>query len=257
MKIAILKYNTQNIGDDLQSLAIERLLPRVDLRLDRDDMSPARDWDDDVRLIVNGWFAPGMHRVWPPPGRARCLYISFHATEPEIVPAGAALAIGCRDPWTLGLCERRGVEGWISWCATLSLARPDVPTDGSILLVDVPEKDIERLPPEIAANAERVTHIVPPGIDRQAEARRLLERYARARWVVTTRLHALLPCAAMGTPVVFIRPPWSEHRYIGYTHLAWRIDNAPWSAPRPRVCPEIVRGMAEPLRRAVGQFIEE
>ncbi len=257
MKIAILKYSTQNIGDDIQSLALERLLPRVDLRLDRDDMSPARDWGDDERLIVNGWFAPGMHRVWPPPGRARCLYIGFHATEPEIVPAGAALPIGCRDPWTLRLCERRGVEGWISWCTTLSLVRPDVPPDGSILLVDVPEKDIERLPPEIAGYGEHVTHIVPPGIDRQAEARRLLERYARAQWVVTTRLHALLPCAAMGTPVVFIRPPWSEHRYVGYTHLAWRIANAPWSAPRPRVCPEVVRNMAEPLRRAVGQFIEE
>ncbi len=257
MKIAILKYRTHNIGDDIQSLALERLLPRVDLRLDRDDRSPAREWDDDVRLIINGWVAPGMHRAWPPPGRARCLYVGLHATEPEIVPAGAALPIGCRDPWTLGLCERLGVEGWISWCATLSLVRPDVPFDGSILLVDVPEKDIERLPPEIAAYGDRVTHIVPPGIDRQAEARRLLDRYARAQWVVTTRLHALLPCAAMGTPVVFIRPPWSEHRYVGYTHLAWRIANAPWFAPRPRVCPEVVRSMAVPLRHAVGQFIED
>jgi hypothetical protein len=43
MKIAVLKYSSNNIGDDIQSLALERLLPRVDLRIDRDDLSPARD----------------------------------------------------------------------------------------------------------------------------------------------------------------------------------------------------------------------
>jgi hypothetical protein len=32
MKIAVVQYRTQNIGDDIQSLALERLLPRVDLR---------------------------------------------------------------------------------------------------------------------------------------------------------------------------------------------------------------------------------
>lgn len=36
MKIAVVQYRTQNIGDDIQSLALERLLPRVDLQVDRD-----------------------------------------------------------------------------------------------------------------------------------------------------------------------------------------------------------------------------
>jgi len=54
MKIAVVQYRTQNIGDDIQSLALERLLPRVDLRVDRDDLSPARDWGEDVRWVVNG-----------------------------------------------------------------------------------------------------------------------------------------------------------------------------------------------------------
>ena len=34
MKIAVVWYRTQNIGDDIQSLALESLLPRIDLRVE-------------------------------------------------------------------------------------------------------------------------------------------------------------------------------------------------------------------------------
>ena len=39
---------------------------------------------------------------------------------------------------------------------------------------------------------------------RLAMAERLLELYARARLVVTSRLHCALPCLALGTPVLFM-----------------------------------------------------
>ena len=32
----------------------------------------------------------------------------------------------------------------------------------------------------------------------------LLRRYARAKFVITSRIHCALPCLALGTPVVFI-----------------------------------------------------
>jgi hypothetical protein len=47
-----------------------------------------------------------------------------------------------------------------------------------------------------------------------AEATRRLNLYAKARWVVTNRLHVLLPCAAMGTPVVFV---------LSWFSLKWKI----------------------------------
>jgi hypothetical protein len=75
------------------------------------------------------------------------------------------------------------------------------------------------------------------------------------RWVVTSRLHALLPCAAMGTPVVFVEPNHSERRIAGYGHLAWRIADAPWSDPRPKRAVEIIREMARPLRECIQKFI--
>jgi len=41
-------------------------------------------------------------------------------------------------------------------------------------------------------------------IRRLERANRLLERYARAKLVITTRLHCALPCVAFGTPVLLV-----------------------------------------------------
>lgn len=79
---------------------------------------------------------------------------------------------------------------------------------------------------------------MPRDCDRATEATRRLQLYARARWVVTNRLHVLLPCTAMGTPVVFVRPLNSENRYTGYAHLGWRIADARGTS-RGRASPRI------------------
>ncbi|WP_425619234.1 hypothetical protein NA78x_002972 [Anatilimnocola sp. NA78] len=252
----MLSYSTQNLGDDIQSLALERLLPRVDLRVDRDDVTPAVTWGEDVRWIINGWHAAGIHRLWPPQTSARCLFVGFHATGKEVLPPATRLPIGCRDPWTFELCTRQGLDAWISWCATLTFQQPAVTRGDEVLLVDLPPHDVARLPPEIAERGISLSHNLPPDVDRAALAAARIDRYARAQWVVTNRLHALLPCAALGTPVVFVQPHYSENRYRGYLHLAWRIDNAPWKCPRPRLDPEVVQSLALPLRHAVQSFIE-
>ena len=129
------------------------------------------------------------------------------------------------------------------------------PRTDDVLLVDVAPQDLERLPPRIAAGT-KLTHTLPRDCDRVAEATRRLNLYAKARWVVTNRLHVLLPCAAMGTPVVFVRPPNSENRTTGYAHLGWRITDAPWDEPRPKLAPDLVHATAAPLRDAVRRFVD-
>jgi exopolysaccharide biosynthesis predicted pyruvyltransferase EpsI len=67
----------------------------------------------------------------------------------------------------------------------------------------------QRCPQPVTA----ITHIVPEPRDplaRLAAAERLLEVYARAEMVVTTRLHCALPCLALGTPVLFMTR-WPDH----------------------------------------------
>ncbi len=40
--------------------------------------------------------------------------------------------------------------------------------------------------------------------DRLKEAERLIKEYARAKFVVTSRIHCALPCLGLGTPVIFL-----------------------------------------------------
>ena len=40
--------------------------------------------------------------------------------------------------------------------------------------------------------------------DRLAEAERLVEMYAKARLVITSRIHCALPCLGLGTPVIYL-----------------------------------------------------
>lgn len=62
---------------------------------------------------------------------------------------------------------------------------------------------------EVLARAEFIQHLIPEATlgseeDKLETARALLRKYADSRLVVTSRIHAALPCLGMGTPVVFV-----------------------------------------------------
>ena len=54
------------------------------------------------------------------------------------------------------------------------------------------------------------------------QARGLLETYANAGLVITSRLHCALPCIAMGTPVVFVGA-YDNSRFQGLGNLVNHI----------------------------------
>jgi hypothetical protein len=261
MKIATLRYEDFNLGNDVQSLAAERLLPRVDARINYDRLSEARDLGP-VALLCNGYF--GSHRTpeWPLTENVEALFVGFHASDARIV-AGAKgrtrQPIGCRDNHTLELCRQAGLRAYHSGCLTLTLDWPDPRRGEQIVAVDVPREAQARLPGGFLQDAVRLTHHVE-NAEWSARRRLVLESlatYASARWVITSRLHVVLPCAALGTPVVLIRPdgPDAARRFIGYEHLAWSIHDAPWDTPAPRVPAEYVRRIADPARLAIREFL--
>jgi hypothetical protein len=62
---------------------------------------------------------------------------------------------------------------------------------------------------DVLKKAEYIKHIVPESNfateDAKLEyARNLLRKYANSRLVVTSRIHAALPCLGIGTPVIFV-----------------------------------------------------
>ncbi|MBI1371011.1 MAG: hypothetical protein GC162_20445 [Planctomycetes bacterium] len=262
---ALLTYSTTNLGDDIQSLAAAQFLPRVDALLDRDHLDEYRA-DDPTALICNGWWAY-RPTTWPPPQKIRPLLTSIHIrqqgpaldrfTSPDLREFYERHGpVGCRDRFTLERLERAGVPAYFSGCLTLTFPRYDGPRRDHVVFADpfgpgefartcanVGDRWWRSIPESIRHNTTFVTHHVEascPKPKRFALARALLETYRQARLVVTSRLHAALPCVAMGTPVVLIEPRYEPMRLSGLDHLftmhkradaiagRWNIE---WHAP--------------------------
>lgn len=231
-KYALQSFSTDNLGDEIQSIAAHTFLPKVNTFIDRDNLGNAA-LDTPHKMILNGWYS---HRPenWPPSDKIIPLIISFHASrdiarentlrmpftdrlkQPDsICYLKAHGPIGVRDDHTGAFLNALGVPSYFSGCLTLTLT---------------PSSTVERLPyvclsdvdQDIADYVERVsgrmivrtTHInsnVNDPLKRLGLARDLLSIYASAAFVVTSRLHCALPCLALGTPVLFC--PWAEDTY--------------------------------------------
>ena len=224
MKYASFRYRGGNLGDEIQSLATEQFLPRVDVLIDRETMRSFEATEPHV-VVFQGWFAEFPETCFPPAPAIVPVFVGFHVTRdygaaPYLL-AGESLAylkahepIGCRDDGTRRMLERAGVTAYRSLCLTLTFPRRTAPPeDGRVFVVDVTGV---RIPAEIRDGAIVETHEAPQGSsedDKRAEVRRLLDAYReRARLVVTSKLHCALPCLAMGIPVVFFGDP-DDYRY--------------------------------------------
>ena len=239
----MLAYHTTNLGDDIQSLAARQYLPRVDTYLDRDRLAEYR--GPETTLIGNGWFCHDPQLAWPPAPQIRFLALSLHVHDwakhqfamhrdywsPPRTP------VGCRDEATQAFFAEQGVDACFSGCLTLTFPPADGPRRG-ICLVDLWDSLAAKLPDCLRREATRHTHSVSPNLPPEARltlAQRQLDHYAAAELVITTRLHAALPCVALGTPVLLAvsatdaRPPKNLHARLpkGHAKLIDAIHKAP------------------------------
>lgn len=162
MRFASLTTLSLNLGDEIQRLAADRFLPRVDFTIDRERLHEAAELPNSF-YISNGWF---MHQParFPPPPNLNPFYISFHAATTSLFSTEAIThfrkfaPIGCRDRHTLTLFRERNIPAYFSGCLTWTLPRPDVPRTDEVLLVDVPKSFYRFLPAKIRPRAQSVTH---------------------------------------------------------------------------------------------------
>jgi hypothetical protein len=252
---------TNNLGDEIQSLAAAQFLPRIDQLVRREDLSGDPGGDGPTKLLLNGWF---MHRSrrWPPNKKILPLITSFHVSQHRSQrwqmwsPAQVLLApwnigylrnhgpIGARDRATLALLRRHEVESYYSGCLTLTfLARDEAEVGERIVACDLDGELLGtvakkiRKPPIVTTHADTTTiH----EIDRFRKAIRLLRTYATAKSVITTRLHCALPCLAIGTPVLFIASDDEQHRdrQQPALELAQHCSRADFLAGRGKFDPE-------------------
>ncbi|QNN23315.1 polysaccharide pyruvyl transferase family protein [Planctomycetales bacterium ZRK34] len=291
MRYALLKYSTSNLGDQIQSIAAARFLPRVDELIDRDHLDEYGNVKSleasQSMLICNGWWT---HRptTWPPPPSIHPLLISMHIHEDEEVLRHFTSPmlrhfyekhgpVGCRDTRTLELLEKQRIPAYFSGCLSLTLSRCDVPRNGRVFFVDVFGPDAQghvrasagdawwtAIPESIRRMSTHVTHRmakVYSHAERQKRARALLELYRNAHLVITGRLHCALPCVAMGTPVVMVIPDGGMTRLSGMEHLltvctrsdliSGRLDIDWTTPPEPSSCEAIRSLLVEKCARFI------
>lgn len=253
MKHAIISYSTTNVGDEIQSLAIKQMLDRVDFYIDREKLNTFRN-QEKVKLILNGWYMDNP-RNWPPSNDIEPLFISFHISHNAntnkvfLNPDNVAYfkkhePIGCRDVQTKELLESKGIDAYFSGCATLTYENSFNERNNTIICADplfniypysYGKEIYKRLIPEKYHNEiEYVGHKrydVEKDVEgRFKDAEELIEKYSKAKLVITSRIHVALPCLALGTPVIFLDAGYSSknmrNRFEGLLDNMTVVDDA-------------------------------
>lgn len=123
--------------------------------------------------------------------------------------------IGCRDMYTMNAVRNCGISGYLNGCLTAAFPRVRNGYDGrsKIYCVDIPDSFCKYIPKQLLANCEFVSHVVfsedcPNGTEQRAKE--VYENYINnAKMIITTRMHAALPCHAFGIPVVLAKKGYS------------------------------------------------
>jgi len=245
-----------NIGDYVQSLAARQFLPGVDTLVERDSVADYQ--GDRVRVILNGWwdiFAGNIPSKQIDPLYVSVHINNPKYVPPAAIEHMKEHApIGCRDYSTMNFLKEQGVDAYFSGCLTLTLGKtyavpPEERTntiywvdfDKNILVNYAKSKMIRSVgltPQTVRRHLDGVvntllpdhaqyrhvyrTHRMPLSLsdeDRFRLADLYLRDYARAKLVITTKIHCALPCAGMGVPVILVVTNPNDPRFGGITQL--------------------------------------
>ena len=81
MKYGLFEYSTENIGDEVQSIAARRFLPNIDYYFDRDNIDKTDTGKDEVKLIMNGWYTHKPENFPPKNKHIHPLLISMYIEQ--------------------------------------------------------------------------------------------------------------------------------------------------------------------------------
>lgn len=243
MKYGLYYYkNTHNLGDDIWAYAQSKLLPSIDYLIDNTTAYAFHSvnhekvasiigafvepynfeysflWSSDILPFFCGsYFRPTMFELF----EKKCMIEYMKAYEP----------IGCRSMVMVDLLKEKGVEAYFSGCVSLTLPKVENEKENYICLVDVCDEVEEKIREKCdGLKIIRTTHTIADVdghsrlsiYDRFNIVEKQLEIYSKARCVITSRLHAALPCLTQDTPVLLVLPHTDK---IGVNDITTRIQD--------------------------------
>ena len=217
-KFGMIHYTKSgNIGDQVQNIAAAHFLPYIDILLPREEEINV---NENTTVIMNAfwnensWLLGSRSKLHPIQVSMHIAYTLSKGFEKKIgrhkdsfLPYGV---VGARDTKTQWFLNKLGIPAKMTGCLTLFFQNPfaNMPRLNSTYLVDVDPKTLKLFPSNVLHSAKKIAHWIPPDklneISRYLYAYQLIEKYARAKLVITTRIHCALPCVALGTPVIFL-----------------------------------------------------
>lgn len=239
-KYGLFCYDTNNIGDEIQSIAARQFLPQIDYFINRDNIDNIESSaNEKIKIIMNGWFISPYKKDglihWPPKNNNLIpLLISMHIDSinqtTKIFASKTSQAflkshspIGTRNIHSYEFLQSLSIDSYFSGCLTLTLI-PDknIKKDNFILAIDVSDNVYNKIKSITNRRIIRIDAAHKTTLERDekfAVAEFWLYLYQSAHCVISQRLHAILPCLALGTPVIGItgRDP---KRYSGLIDLA-------------------------------------
>jgi len=257
-----------NVGDYVQSLAARQYLPSVNHLLNRDRLGDYAGEPTKI-ILNGWFTDEPATWCPSPAIRPLFVSFHLNSKAESDLLSGRNLdyfrrhaPIGCRDRDSVRRFQKAGIDAYFTGCLTLTLsgyAEPQAERR-EVILVDhelglggqsaspwlktllspayrakLRRRDNLRrfLDPAFIASSARVAHDLPARTMTEeaklSAAEALLRRYAKARLVITARIHCALPCLAMGTPVIFVNGYHKESdtcRFDGILELFNRIDLA-------------------------------
>ena len=241
MKYGILEYQNPrviNIGDGMQIFSVLALYRRMGIKEEeicRVNYFELQTYDGEevilpICLPLYGYNENNRVTCFSPNIKPVFLSLSLFDTnleEDEIRYLKQFEPIGCRDAFTAEGLAERGIETYLNGCMTLTLdiGRKNIAAK-KVYGIDLPPEFMEYIPQEIKDKLVLGTSIfknIPVKTEEYAE--NLLEEYTQqAELVITSRLHAAIPCFAAGIPVIFIH---TEYSY----RFSWLEDILPVYLP--------------------------
>ena len=280
IKYGLYCYDTENVGDEIQSISAKRFLPRVDYYINRDNIDATHFGpNEEVKLIMNGWYIEHSLKDdkihWPPKNPAinpllTSVHVSFlnGSLETFNTPKSRAFLqkyapIGARDQATKDYLESINIPSYFSGCLTLTLLPdPKIKKSDYVLAVDVDDKVLQAIKKRTSRRVLTINTVHNGNYtieERFDLAKYWLYLYQSAHCIVTTRLHAMLPGLAFDTPVIAITGRDSE-RYSGLIELTNHynptefIKNAKISVDRPAKNPTAFHSVRDSLVRTCSEF---
>ena len=209
-----------NIGDEFQALAILQIYRDMGIKEEEIiyiDFNDIKKYDGEYVLLPICMNLQLDYDVIPFPPHIIPCFIGLSLFCQDKLPLVVEhylknyQPIGCRDEKTLELLRRYNIDSYLAGCVTATLAKRDYKHRGdTIYCVDLDDEILKKIPESVFENCKvkRYSHIFKGNeyMDYRYNmdfGEKLLNEYKKnGRLIITSRLHALSPCMAMGIPVI-------------------------------------------------------